>query len=281
MLGTSNLDFHHRLIEQADDIKPMPASVIRLATAVADTASSIEDIVSIVREDPALASVILREANSATSASKSNISDISEAVVRIGAARTLAIAVGASIAEDYKPELGGYGLEQGDLSTHSSLASYIVEAIRPLSKRALGPEVVTAALLHDFGKIVLSDFAEPALLEGALSHSHHLASAERELYDIDHAELGAMLAHRWGLPDSLCETIRHHHDPENGSSDLAHAVLIADHLAHEFGPPSMHDETEQAAALEKSLTYLGLDFDDVHRVAQDRLLRLGIIEDDS
>ena len=58
-------------------------------------------------------------------------------------------------------------------------------------------------------------------------------------------------------------------------------MLIGDRLAHKFGPPSMHDETEPTDAIEESLTYLGLDFDDVHRVARDRLVRLGIIEDDS
>lgn len=52
--------------------------------------------------------------------------------------------------------------------------------------------------------------------------------AENDFFGFDHAELGACVAKKWGLPASLVEVIRHHHAPGAlASLDEATARLTA------------------------------------------------------
>jgi HD-like signal output (HDOD) protein len=48
--------------------------------------------------------------------------------------------------------------------------------------------------------------------------------------------VGSQLAERWSFPESLVDTILHHHYPENGTQnpELTHMVYIADLLMSRF-----------------------------------------------
>ena len=52
----------------------------------------------------------------------------------------------------------------------------------------------------------------------------------------DHTDVGADLALNWSLPESLVETIKYHHDPENAVKhyELVHIVYLADLLMSRF-----------------------------------------------
>ena len=52
----------------------------------------------------------------------------------------------------------------------------------------------------------------------------------------DHSEVGANLALNWSFPESLVETIRHHHNPEEAQqhNELVHIVYLADLLMSRF-----------------------------------------------
>jgi putative nucleotidyltransferase with HDIG domain len=98
--------------------------------------------------------------------------------------------------------------------------------------------VLTAALLHDAGKLALAcahdDYAHQ--IDAAGTPEERVAR-EREAFGTDHAQVGAALARRWGLPEPLAAAIEHHHEPVNGNPAAA-LVRLADMLAHyETGAP--------------------------------------------
>jgi HD-like signal output (HDOD) protein len=92
-----------------------------------------------------------------------------------------------------------------------------------------------------------------------------LAVVEHVMLGVDHAELGAMIATQWRLPDAVAQAIRFHHHPakgEPGGLSLAQAVHLADaithaldlsHAAHEMVPelaePTLHATPEQLLAV--------------------------------
>lgn len=61
--------------------------------------------------------------------------------------------------------------------------------------------------------------------------------AEKEVLGIDHAELGALAAEKWGFDSRMAEIIRHHHDPLNsGDPSLALPIVyMADSICMMIG----------------------------------------------
>jgi diguanylate cyclase (GGDEF)-like protein/putative nucleotidyltransferase with HDIG domain len=119
-----------------------------------------------------------------------------------------------------------------------------------------------AGLLHDVGKLVLpAVFGEErcdALVRGCETEAERVL-AEREQFGIDHAQCGALLADRWGLPQEVASIIAWHHGGPTGvgspNADIA-CVQVADDVAGML----MGDEADHAL-LEVALARLGLTAD--------------------
>jgi putative nucleotidyltransferase with HDIG domain len=115
-------------------------------------------------------------------------------------------------------------------------AQAVARAADRLAREVLpGPsdDLVTAALLHDIGKLVLSRVGElhTGIIDTATATPEARAREERLALGLDHASIGALLVRRWGLPKSLAIAVENHHtsDAEN---EVATFVRLADMLVH-------------------------------------------------
>lgn len=274
MLNHTSLDTHNALLEAATAIRPLPAGLVQLAATLADPTSGVDEIEPIVRNDPALTAFVIRDANSAASASQTEIVDIEAAIVRVGGARLLANAIAETMSYEMNAALPGYGLGPGELWQHSVAASYVAEVVHATSPVDVGREVVTAAILHDLGKIVVAKLAPGDALLRLIGPSSDVTAAERELLDVDHTELGVALARLWELPEVIVEAIDAHHEP--GNSVAAHAVLVANNIAHKLVPVGP-DRGWPELQMTESLTLLGLDLDTLVDAATRHLIRSGVL----
>lgn len=302
MFNTSNLDFHHHLISLAEAMKPLPATVCRLAALIADERSQIDDVVGILRDDPSLVAALLRQSNSASSAPATEIVTVEAAIMRLGLARVLAIATHTAIGTQPQQALAAYNMGPGRLWDHSIRVSYVAEAIYRQSGRKVGPEVVTAALLHDIGQIVLDKVLDPSQFQLARHYHVLVTTAERELVEVDHAELGALLLELWEIPSSIANAVRHHHEPAGDDDLAAHVVRAANLLSHAIdreaqaatgtgrpggavaddGPWDEADEVvwaDDEAQLDDSLRVLELDRATVVERSLELLRRAGLMSD--
>lgn len=59
-----------------------------------------------------------------------------------------------------------------------------------------------------------------------------LLDAEKDVLDFNHTEIGAWLAAKWNLPDSICDTIMYHHTPSLVKKNVKQMAIIhiADYL---------------------------------------------------
>ncbi len=104
-------------------------------------------------------------------------------------------------------EWGHIGHGRGVARVAISLAESIM-----LPRRQIDT-LVRAALLHDIGKV-----AVPSALWGTLGR---ISAEDREVMQA-HAALGADLAERAGLPESVLHCIRHHHERWDGGGYPGH-----------------------------------------------------------
>lgn len=247
------------LIRKAYDLEPIPMSGTKLAGLVADPESSLESITEVVSLDQALTGRALRAANSAASASHSSITTVKDAVVRLGRSTMLTLGFGTKMRQQLQQALPEFGLAENALWRHSVAAALVAESIGSMSKIPIPPESYAAALLHDVGKLVLARFLDPELLsylERAQNEGRcNPLQAEMEILEVNHAELGGLIARHWGLPERIALGVQYHHDPGEDHPLVCHVVCVANVLAKsvlpgaEAKPPHPEDHRASFAAL--------------------------------
>ena len=263
------------LAQAASQLEPLPTSATRLAALVCAGAPELGQVVEIVQFDEALTASLLRSANSSWSASRSEIKTVRDAVIRLGASPVLALTLGMNVRRHLGDSLPQYGLSEGELWRHSVAASLAAELLTSKAAQRPAPEVATAALLHDVGKLVMARFLDRSLLDELAVLQEQGATrldAEATVLGIDHAELGGLIARSWALPESLVRGIREHGRPSPGADALVHAVYLADVLAKAAGAGL--DDNPDPETVACSMSELGIDaatFDELRVLVIERL----------
>jgi HD-like signal output (HDOD) protein len=261
--------------EAALTMEPLPVSTMRLAVLATAPEPSLAEIIDVATYDQALTVALLRAANSSWSSPRTQISTVADAVVRLGAGPVLALALSVPLRDRMHRALPEYGLDEGELWRHSVAASLAAETLNSFTSVRLPPETSTAALLHDVGKLVISRFVPPSDLH-AINTAREVGvtriEAEREVLGVDHAELGALVAQVWDLPECLCAGIMLHHSPELAGTPLAYGVHLGDVVAKSvtLGP----DDNADLERFTRAMGELGLTadaFDEVCSLVATRL----------
>ncbi len=231
-----------RLLRQADALEPLPATATRLVALLSQSEWMLRDVEDVVRLDLGLTARVLRFANSAWTAHLPSVNTVRDAIMRIGVGTTLSLAIAEGVRPKLLKPLPAFELQPGRLWQHAVACALAAEVVARRSRTPVPPEAVTAALLHDVGKVVLDDVIDEGMLtqlrlawsSGALSR----LEAERQVIGMDHGELGGHIVRHWGLSDRVALAITHHHAPSTAPSTIGDVVHLANGVAKlaGFGP---------------------------------------------
>lgn len=216
-------------------VRPLSGEASRLLTLMGDEDHSVRDIVQIVECDPALTAHVLKVVNSAAFNLNRRVGTLDVAVSFLGDSNILGIAMAAAGGEVFNADLNGYEGTRGDLGKHCLWTAIGArELALHTDGKVNGGIAFTAGLLHDIGKVVISDLLEGGvygMVQGIESREFaDFIAAERAAVGTDHAEVGALLAEHWKLPEQLREAILHHHAPAQADPRMQHLVYIV-HMA--------------------------------------------------
>jgi HD-like signal output (HDOD) protein len=262
---------------RAGDLEPLPITVTRLAGLYASDTVDLRQVAEVVGFDQALTASVIRTANSTLLAGRTAVTTVKDAVVRVGAGTVLSLATGGRVKRQMSRAVPAYGLGDGDLWRHSVAASLAAELMGTHCTGFVPPAAVTAALLHDVGKLVMARFLNKdvqAMLKRAADEGHRSRiEAEVELLQVHHGELGGLIAQHWKLPDQIVVGVIYHHTPEEiGAEPVAHATHIADVVAKSIGA-GLEEENQDPGADLASLRGLGMSpggFEDLCAAVHDR-----------
>jgi HD-like signal output (HDOD) protein len=252
---------HTLLVRSAYQLEPLPPSLSRLAALTTREDPDPAEITEVVSFDPVLTARLLRVANSSFSAPARPITNIRDAVIRLGAGLVFSVAVGCCARPLMAREIPGYGLSAGELWRHSVRAALAAEAAGAVCATRIPAEAFTAALLHDLGKLVLGRFLTPesaTLLRRAVEEGGvETAQAEVDILSLHHGEVGAVIAQHWQLPAGIVQGILYHHDPVEGGQTVCYVTYLADVVAKSVGAEAPLREQEQKH-LGGAMAWLGL-----------------------
>ena len=208
------------ILTKVSSFPSMPRAAMKLRELLAKDDVSMDEIEKILRQDPGLATNVLRLANSAFFGVPRKVETLKHAVTLLGIKRFAQIAVSASMSKTIDKAVEGYDLSPGDLWLHSIAVSNTAEAFAKYKKLPAANDVFTPALLHDMGKLVLGPFVneERQKIRRIMSTGQPLEVAEQMILGTDHAEIGALILDRWSFPDDIVNAVRWHHEPERNQN---------------------------------------------------------------
>ncbi len=217
--------------------------VLRLTELVADPDHDFQEVIDIVRTDAALTISILRAVNSPAYGLVETITSIERAVAYLGESFVVNAAIQGSSGERLQLELPGYRNDIGTFWDHNLRTAIASRELASLHNRK-SPDnplslnmVYICGLLHDLGKVVISDYlqqCEPELIP-VLAEAEDCLAAEENLIGVNHVMAGDFLARNWKLPPPIPTILRYHHSPHHAIDDrqpLAYAVWLGNKLAN-------------------------------------------------
>ncbi len=222
---------------------------LKLQEVLKNTDFTTEQVTSLIIQDQALTSQILRLANSAFFSGLSKVATIREAVIRLGAEQIASVAMTATQEDSYRiqtPELERITKQLWRHALGCALGS------RWLAERAgfknLAQEAFVGGLLHDIGKLLILKVMEKIALDEK-SPVKFSAELAMEIMDSMHCESGYNLMRQWNLPDSYAIIARDHHKEQCDPSNILLATVhLVDNVCRKIGLGLQYDPATMLAA---------------------------------
>ena len=255
-----------QILKVVRGLPPLPAAVQRLCEMADDPDARLREMADIILADQNLTARILRVANSAFYGLSGRIATVNQAIVLLGFHAIRNMALSLSLIQVRVKAGSRAAIDPMDLWRHSLATACAARRVAVGLGMRDPEEAFVAGLLHDIGKIVLSEFLPEeyeSLLARVASGEGSLTALERDLFQLDHARVGRELCGHWKLPRTLSEVVAGHHGRllEDGdelrAAELLRAVRLGNALSRiagigSGGDPFIGDEFWKLVGEERS-----------------------------
>jgi HD-like signal output (HDOD) protein len=264
-----------KLLSAIDSLPSLPALYLEILRELQSPYSSMQKVGEIISRDIGMAAKILQLVNSAFFGFRRHIASPAEAAELLGLETIEALVLSVKIFSQFdQSSMRDFAVNQ--IWAHSLATGVLAKVIAAAEKqeRTAIDEAFMAGLLHDAGKLILAANLSQQYKE-AISISRQpgnsVLAAERQVFGVTHAEVGAYLLALWGLPISIVEAIAFHHSPGRCPHQEP-GVLTAVHMGNSLEHALRGQEDADCQPEREYLANLGLlqklpDWQDICRQA--------------
>ncbi len=246
---TEYTEEYHRLVKDLEGQLPsIPLIMDELLRIVANPDAALFAVRDILKLDKSIYAKILRIANSVAHREGvvDRISEITEAMQRIGLEKVKQIALQNSVFKIFEEEKNGLTYNLESLWMHSVGVALASQSLADILESQLSENAYACGLLHDIGKVAkFKDSPQTFFKEVRYSmkkkESSHSSESKRNF--LQHDLLGALIVEKWGLSEIVKNTTRWHHtlnrnDRINIEDPSIHKlidiVILANQYIHEL-----------------------------------------------
>lgn len=247
-------------IEESKDLLSIPQILGEVLEAVESDNTSSDTIASIILKDATLTAKVLRMANSSYYSRNREITTVQQGVRVLGVNALKCIALSVSILSKPKAELFG-DFDIRSVYSHMLGVAILSRAISEKLQNVNEEEAFVVGLLHDLGLLFImnahpKEFVE---IQKRIGVGEDIIEVEREVFDVDHAELGGIIASRWHLPKSFEQVMRNHHFRDPGDDVLVQVVKLSDLITRSIYPANMERLERHLGEITRLAEVLDLD----------------------
>lgn len=209
-------------IENIGTLPTMPGTLKKISAVIGKPGVTLNELSRFVASDPSLTTKVLKMINSAVYGFPGRIASVSHAIMLLGLNVVKGLLLGISVFEIMQQVMGG-------LWEHSFSCAVAARAIAEKKGVKDPEEVSVAALLHDFGKVIMLLEFQPAYqaaIQVAEAGRVSISEAERALFQESHPAIGMWLAEKWRFPPPLVEVIACHHRPEMARQSPLETAIV-------------------------------------------------------
>ncbi len=204
-----------RVVERIQKLPTLPEIGVEILRLAADPDVSMDDMSNVINRDPSLAARVLKVANSPFYGMPRQVDSLQLALVILGLEEVRNLALGITLLRVIKDLDTHVSYDRKKFWVHSTGCGIVARALgQKLEFCGQGTDFV-AGLLHDIGKIIIDEYFGSkfvTIFNKTFVHKPAMLVAEREILGESHEMVGEWLAQKWGLPETFCEAIEHHHD---------------------------------------------------------------------
>ncbi len=228
-----------QILAKVDRLPPLPAVVQQILAQLQDPNFSFDQLMGVVRMDPGITAHVIEMCNSPFFGLRAKVSSLQQALVILGSQHLMEIVLSGQMMGHLRQGQKGYRLARGDLWRHSMATALLAQRLGERLGFTEIPALFTAALMHDVGKLILSEHVAKDFekIEAMVAGGQSFCQAEREVLGVDHAILGAAVARKWHFPEDIAAAIAFHHEPERTRKHrkLCHLVCLANLMCVTLG----------------------------------------------
>lgn len=213
------------------NLPAVPRVLVELLRLCHDDEADFEGFAGLIEQEPGLTTKILQVANSSAYRQWNEVGDLRRMLIVLGLGSVRTIVATAAV-EQFFSGLSDKGHHQVQrIWLRSILTANCCERLARLLGYNSPGEAFLTGLLHQIGMLILLKNNEATylpLLEKGPEHITDFCQKERDLFQTDYCELGAVLVESWELDSFLAAAIRHQQAP---CTDLASAPTLLKILA--------------------------------------------------
>jgi putative nucleotidyltransferase with HDIG domain len=202
-----------KLLNTVEALPSIPNIAVEVIKLSKDESAGANDIVKIIQLDQGITGNCLKICNGAYFGRSQRVESLKEAVVILGIKNVIKVVFASTVVHVFDSAHIGYGLRKGELWRHSVSTALISQMVAKTIGKKDSPVLFTAALLHDIGKLVMDSFLKKEAMSifDCVEKGLTEVEAEKEIFGVTHADLGAYLLASWQFPDVLCNSVQDHH----------------------------------------------------------------------
>ncbi|MEO0424837.1 MAG: HDOD domain-containing protein [Pseudomonadota bacterium] len=250
-------------LEGVRDLPSPPKLAQELIELAEDPEVTLAAIGGVIEKDPALASKLLRVANSSLYSRGRARETVRQAILALGLNGTMTLALSFSLVSSIR-DTQTTGINLKRYWRRSLMAANGARALAEAAGLTCYEQVFLASILQDIGVLVL-DRAMPSLYDGApdvLTDHAGLIVHEQGALNANHAQVGEWLLDRWRLAHPICHAVGTSHgagaiDPEYEFAGLSRCVALSGDLADVWFLEEPHAAMSSLAIAAEQLLDIG------------------------
>ncbi len=231
-------DFYDNL-DKIEDLPAFPAIAFEVIKLTRDESATSKEIENIIKKDPNLVSQILKMANSSFYGLSRDVKSLNHAINMMGFIQVENIVMISVMLTSVKKMPLHKHFNRDKFLEHSFGCGVTAKIMANILNLDFSSAEFSSGVMHDIGKVLLDLYLPESLdeiLDNAYKNGLSFYDSEMQLYDINHASIGAKLLSIWGLPNEIVDVVENHHKPENANNKLLTAIVhVADLLTYSEG----------------------------------------------